>query len=338
MNGDGGPSPSNAAAAALGDRPHPVPPLAYLRYKENWFFLILDPEHQVFGAIHVNSEPGFDRLRFACHLRVQGELIAYGSQVSFPKNFAHAAQLGDGCFEVRFVEAREQIEISLHNDTVDLEATFRARAPQFDFRDYDDLNPDKATVAEVMTLGTGQQHVHQQQAMTSRGHLTVKSGPLAGHSTEIAGQGYRDHSRAVRCDTMVARHTWTGLLFPRHVLGAVTVTGLMRPETPGSGGYVYDEQGGLRPLREIDIAGQGEGPEGLPAQVELRLTDIHDVPFTIIADLTQRHAHVPLHSETPGASPFIYDIVESFVPVTLKETGETGIGLVEIGASTPVTE
>ena len=39
------------------DLPHPVPPIAYLRYKENWFFIIIDVANQVFGMAHFNHEP-----------------------------------------------------------------------------------------------------------------------------------------------------------------------------------------------------------------------------------------------------------------------------------------
>ena len=44
---------------------------------------------------------------------------------------------------------------------------------------------------------------------------------------------------------------------------------------------------------------------------------------------------MPHHTEKAGATPFVDDIVENFVPLLLKQTGETGIGLVEVGWSTP---
>jgi hypothetical protein len=69
--------------------------------------------------------------------------------------------------------------------------------------------------------------------------------------------------------------------------------------------------------------------------VELHLTDIHDNPLTIVADLTRRYAHVPLHTEAAGPMPFIYDIVENLAPLELKETGDTGVGIIEVGWSTP---
>ncbi|MET0657199.1 MAG: hypothetical protein ABW110_03450 [Steroidobacteraceae bacterium] len=318
------------------DMPHPVPPIAYLRYKENWFFLIMDQKNSVFGAIHVVSEPGFERIRFACHLNIKGEMLKYGSEVPFPEKFSFAKELGDGKFTVRFVKAHEQIDIELHNEDVDMKVSFLKRAPLFDFQEYDFANPGKVTVQEIVNFSTHQQYVHQQQGLFTRGSVAVKTGAMAGKTFTVDGLGYRDHSRSVRCDNMTLKHFWTGLLFPSHVFGAMSVTGVLRPESPGNTGYVYDEAGGLRSLRQVDIQGKGSGPNGLPASVEFRLTDIFDKPFTIVADLSQRFAYVPLHTEKPGAAPFVYDIVENFAALTLKETGETGIGLVEVGWSTPV--
>jgi hypothetical protein len=318
------------------DMPHPVPPIAYLRYKENWFFLIFDKDNGVFGAIHIVSEPGFDRVRFACHLNVKGEIHSYGNQIAFPENFGFAKELGDGKFNVRFVKAHEQIDFSLHNEDVDLDISFLKRAPLFHFTEYDHANPGKTTLAEISGLGSGMQYVHHQQGLYAKGKVKMKKGVAKGTTFKVNALGYRDHSRTVRCDNMTLKHFWTGLHFPNHVFGAMTITGILRPNEPASCGYVHDKKGGLRPLRNVNITGKGKGPGGIPAKVEFNLTDINDQPFTIVADLANRFAHVPLHTEKPGAAPFVYDIVENFAPLTLKETGETGIGLVEVGWSVPV--
>jgi hypothetical protein len=316
------------------DMPHPVPPVAYLRYKENWFFLVFDPANDIFGAAHVVSEPGHERIRFAFHLRVQGELFQHASEQAFPGNFGLARELGDGRMRVVFVKAHEQIDLHLHNDDVALDLSFLKRSPVFNFVEYDHANPGKVTLGEIVNLATNQSFIHQQQGLLLRGTVAMKRGKAAGRSFNVDGKGYRDHSRGVRCDNLTLRHFWTGLHFPNQVFGAYSVTGILRPTTPANAGYVCDEKGGLRPLRQVEITGVGEGPEGVPARVEFALTDIHDQPFTIVADLLQRHAHVPLHTEKPGALPYIYDIVENFAPLRLEQTGETGIGIVEVGWST----
>jgi hypothetical protein len=236
---------------------------------------------------------------------------------------------------VRFVKAHEQIDFSLHDDKLDVDISFLKRSPLFDFHECDHANPEKVRLAEVAGLGSNQQFVHQQQGLRTRGTVKVKQGELEGKTFAVDALGYRDHSRCVRCDNLTLKHFWTGLHFPNHVFGAMSVTGILRPADVANCGYVHDEKGGLRPLRQIEITGQGKMADNVPETVTFRLTDINDQPFTIVADLAKRHAFVPLHTEKPGAAPFIYDIVENFAPLTLKETGETGIGLVEVGWSTP---
>jgi hypothetical protein len=236
---------------------------------------------------------------------------------------------------VNFVKAHERIDLSLDSDAVNLAVTFTGRSPLFDFADYTYANPNVPSLAEITQFGANQQSIHLQQGMYANGSVSVKSGPLAGREFEISSYGYRDHSRMVRCDNMTKNHFWTGMHFPGHVFGVMSLTGLLRPNSPANCGYVWDEQLGLRSLRKIEMTGVGTGPEGVPAAVEVHLTDIHDNPFTIVADLTNRYAHVPLHTEAAGAAPFIYDIVENMAPLTLKETGDTGVGIVEVGWSTP---
>lgn len=317
------------------DMPHPVPPIAFLRYKENWFFLIFDQKNDIYGATHIVAEPGFDRISFACHLMVKGELFQYGNTIPFPADFAFSPTLGDGKFNFHFVKAHEKINFSLNDDNVNLKISYLKRAPLFNFEEYDHANPQAVKLREISGMGAPQQYVHQQQGLYTKGQIKMKNGSHKGKTFKIDGLGYRDHSRSVRCDNFTLKHFWTGLHFPNHVFGAMSVTGILRPTEPADCGYVWDKKGGLRSLRKVDISGSGKGPGGIPAKVTWKLTDIHDEPFTIVAELKNRRGHVPLQTEKPGAAPFIYDIVENFVQLTLKETGETGFGLVEVGWSTP---
>ena len=317
------------------DRPHPVPPSAYLRYKENWFFLIFDKDNDIFGAVHVSCEPIFDRISFVCHLSVQGELFKHDSQISFPDDFGFSESLGDGTLTLNFIRAHEQIDLAVHNDDIDLDISFLDRGPLFNFDDYDSANPDKPSLKEISAIATNQQTHHQQQGMLTRGTVFMKTGKTSGQTFTVDALGYRDHSRSIRSDNLVQKHIWTGLHFPKHIFGVMTVTSSLRPSLPTHSGYVYDEEKGLRPLRDIEFEGVGEGPDDQPAEMKFRLTDIYGESFTLSADINERYASVPLQSEKPGATPCVYDIVENFTPLTIKETGESGIGLVEIGKLIP---
>jgi hypothetical protein len=94
------------------DTPHPIPPTAYLRYKKNWFFILMDVDNGVFGMAHFNHEPGHDRARFSCNLMVGGELFKYANQTTFPPNFAFSSRIGDDKLQVTFVEPYTRIDRS----------------------------------------------------------------------------------------------------------------------------------------------------------------------------------------------------------------------------------
>jgi hypothetical protein len=314
------------------DTPHPIPPTAYLRYKENWFFILMDVDSGVFGMAHFNHEPGHDRARFSCNLMVRGELVKYANQTTFPPDFAFSSQIGDDKLKVTFVEPYAQIDLHLDSDDVHLTVSFHKYAPPFEFEAYEAANPDKPKTQEVISFATNQEFHHQTQAMTIEGTLTLKRGKVQGDSIALRGLGYRDHSRGTRADNLLLRHVWTYLHFPSRIFGAMSVTGSFRPGLTASSGYVYDESG-MRSLGSIDIINHGHGMDGMPESVELRLPDIFGKQHTVIAHIANRVAHVPLVSEAASASGHSYTVVENFCPIVLQETGETGFALVEIGFS-----
>lgn len=313
------------------DMPHPVPPAAYLRYKENWFFLIFDKDNDIFGVVHISSEPLFDRVRFACHLSVKGKLFKHGSEIAFPDNYAFSRELGDGQLALRFVKAHVQLDLSLHNEELDLDVSFLRRSPLFNFDDFDSANPEKVSLKEITALATNQQTLHQQQGMLVRGSLAIKSSGEENESFTIDALGYRDHSRSIRSDNLIQEHVWTGWHFESHVFGVMSVTSSIRPYQPVLCGYVFDDDSGLRPLREIEIETNGNGPDGQPEILKFRLSDVYGEPFTLSANLQKRYAAVPLQTEKPGPTPFVYSIVENFAPLNFSESGQSGIGLIEIG-------
>lgn len=309
------------------DVPHPIPPSAYLRYKENWFFILMDVQRRVFGMAHFNYEPGYNRARVSCNLLVRDELYQYANEIPFPDKFAYSPEIGDARLRVRFIEAHTRIEISLDSDSLKLELALHRYAPTFDYEAYDAANPDKPTVREIVNFATNQAYHHQQQAMTVRGTLQLKTG---GEAIGIDGMAYRDHSRAIRVDNMTLKHVWAFLYFPNRLFGAMSVSGVLRPQTAANGGYVYDKAG-LRSLSDIDIAWEGKDAGFLPAAVRFRMSDVYGTPYTVVADIKNRYGHVPLAVEKPGAGMPAYRIFENFCPLTLAETGEQGYALVEIG-------
>ena len=312
------------------DIPHPVPPIAFLRWKENWFFVIMDPKAGVHGVIHCNYEPGHDRARFSCYMSVQGQPYKYVNETAFPETFALQHVIGDEHLKIRFVKPHECIELTLDSDELALDLVFVKSRPTFDYAACRFANPTVPSFQEVMTLGTNLPYNHQQQALTVTG--TAKAKPKAAAqptALKISGYGYRDHSWCVRTDGIVASHTWSGLHFGHRAFGAKQLHTRARPEVWAREGYVSDADG-ERALSEVDVVYEGNCADGLPKMARFNLVDVYGKRFTVLCDVAGRHAQVPLVAEKAGKHG-AYSITENFCPAVLQETGEIGCALVEIG-------
>jgi hypothetical protein len=310
----------------LEDRPHPVPPMAFLKYKENWFFIILSKQTGVYGVVHINTEPGMDRARFSCHMSVDGQLLHYSNETTFPHDVAMGDSIGDSCLRARFIEAGKTFEVTVNADFA-LQVRLEARFPTYDFIDSRHSNPTRVSGMEVLTCGANLPYTHQQQALTCTGEIAFDHNGTR-KAVAISGDAYRDHSWGFRGDNLVARHTWSGLLFKDFVIGVKTIGLLARPNVQSLEGYVADARG-IRPLRDITVIPEGSGPDGMGAQVTYILTDHEGTTYTIDANIDERLGYVPLTSEKPGAA--AYGLVENFCDVIHRESGATGISLTELG-------
>lgn len=311
------------------DLPHPVPDYAQLRYKENYFFILLAPECEAFGVIHLNHEPGHDRVRYVGNFRIAGRDLAYSNQTAFPDGFAHSRTIGDGNLSLTFAEAHKRFEMSLRSDGIELELAFEGRFPTFDFAACRTAGNPAPSFQEIMTLGLNLPYNHQQQALSSIGTARFDDGTT--HA--IKGYGYRDHSWVMRADVATREHDWCGFNFPSRAFGIKTLETMSRPGVRTAEGYVADAQG-LRALRSIATTRNGAMEDGLCRSLVHDVEDVFGQRYRIVSDVAGRHAHVPLASEAP-AGKHGYHIVENFCPSTCE--GESGIGLVEIGRNSAIS-
>lgn len=307
------------------DLPHPIPPFAHLRYKENYFFILLAPESRAFGVIHLNHEPGHDRARYTANLELAGRSFRYANTTAFPQDFALARRIGDGALALHFAQPHRRFELSLATDGLDLDLAFTARQPTFDYAACRTAGNPAPTFQDVMTFGLNLPYNHQQQALDARGQARLADGTVL----DIAGSGYRDHSWVMRSDALSQEHTWCGLNFPGRSFGIKTIATAWRPGIVAMEGYVVDADG-PRALSTIAVRSEGRMADGLAERLVQDVRDVFGNRYTITADIAGRFAHVPLVSEAPGGRP-AYHIVENFCPLHLEQTGEDGVGLVEIG-------
>jgi hypothetical protein len=259
---------------------------------------------------------------------VDGRLFQHAGESKFPKDWRERRDLADSSLRIEFTEPNERFDLTLRTPTLHADLRFRKARPTFDFAACRVNIPENTSFRELMTLGTGMPHDHHQQALTVQGTVIVRD---EGSSKSIAldGLGYRDHSWCMRGDNLIARHTFCGLLFPSRAIGVKTAQMLSSPETWAREGYVADEHGSL-PLRGIDVQVEGLGPDELGETVRFDLADSRNNPYTIEAHVSERLSYVPFISQKPGIGGG-YRIVDSLCPIVLMETGERGLGHVELG-------
>jgi hypothetical protein len=187
------------------DLPHPVPPIAYLRWKENYFFVVICPEQNVFGICHSNNEPGFNRSRLTLNLSIRGRSYCYASEREFPREFAMSKELSDGTLTVTIHRSDSHFGVALSANDMSVDLQFKSRLPSFDFGACKYGAPEMYSFKEASTYGTNLPFEHIQQAMTVEGTIT----PGGSAAIRLRGYGYRDHSWGMRCDNRIAWHTWS---------------------------------------------------------------------------------------------------------------------------------
>ncbi|UZW57509.1 hypothetical protein NUH86_18175 [Sphingobium sp. JS3065] len=311
-------------ALPIDDLPHPVPDIAKLRWKENWLFVVMAPEQGCYALCHVNTEAAFDRARFTFNMVLDGKRYKYSNERPFEGISAFDRSLTDGVVRIDFVEPGHRFRLTVKTEEIDTEFEFSATHPTFDFAACRASAPHQVTFREQMTLGTNLPHDHHQQALTVEGRLRVADGAS---ERRIQGLGYRDHSYCMRADSLIAKHSWCGLLFDDMVIGVKTSQMLSRQGVEAREGYVDDARG-ARVLTEIAVDVMRAADAF--STVRFTLESVAGDSYLIEADLGKSIAVMPFTSEKRESGP-VYEIMEHLCPITDLRTGRTGLGHIELG-------
>lgn len=307
------------------DYPHPVPTRAWLRWRENWLFFLLDPEHDVFVTAHMSLQPTFGIARYAFNLIIDGQRISFAEEVPHPENISQSRVVKLGRMQVEFLEPQRKIRISFDGEAHDVDLTLEAALPLFDYAACIDSNPDDYPLAESTSLGFGVFR-HQNQTMRGTATLTFKDGNPA---RSLSGIGYRDHSWGMRDDTMTNEHLWAWAVFPSSTVHVTRVVTRIRPELWVSEGYVGTSAGNLV-LGKCEADYQDASEDGLPATVEMRGKTPDGNVISVRCDLANALARNRFLSQRPGENGYL--MKHTFCRAVRLDTGESGIAMVEIGA------
>jgi hypothetical protein len=315
------------------DYPHRIPAKAHLRWRENWFFLMLDPKNDVYCIGHMSVQPTFGVARFTFNISVKGEKHLFSDEVASPDNFEelHAVTVGPLTFD--FTKPHVDYGVRFQNEMLELDCKLRARMHRFDYGACAIANPDAYSMAEMVSAG-GHDFWHQNQLLTFEGTLKLKTGVKgAGTTISLSGPAYRDHSWGMRNDLGTLSHTWGFMIFKDRVFHAQAVNNRRRPESWMREGYTGTAEGNLALLKDSKIDYIGEGSDDMPETVHIQMTDSLGARYTVKNDVGNAYARLSLLSQKPSAVQYL--MFENVCDCIWEETGEKGIAVIEIGKSRP---
>jgi hypothetical protein len=316
-------------ASPQDDFPHPVPPQAFMTWKENWVFPAVDRDHRSSVLFHVSLRPVQGEGIFTAKFHVDGTDHRHVSRSPIPRNLDTLHPIADEHVRFTIVKPGQEFRLQHSGDTIDADLTYRARWPVWDFKDGPRVQG--STLGEIGNTVFPFHHV--EQALTVSGTLTITAGHDAGRVIEFSGYGNRDHSWGFRDDFQFRHHHWLCANFAdRFVQGSV----MLETSYPGEkvGGWVSSDTGNVG-VQAIDTSEAywlvPDEPLGDPRRdMTYRLTTTDGRTHLVTAHLQDDYGRLFLNARSADRSELYMD-VQIFCDFTDEQTGDHGVGVLELG-------
>ena len=310
------------------DYPHRIPAKAYLTWRENWFFLLLDPTNDVFCIGHMSVQPVQNQARYTFNISIKGKKRLFAGDVNSPENFEKLRSVPVGPLSFDFVKPHKEFGVRFSNDEIEFNTRLKSRMHRFDYGACATINPEAYSLAEMVSMG-GHDFWHQNQLLTFEGELKIKSGDGAGSKFKLSGPAYRDHSWGLRNDLGTLSHTWGFMIFKDRVFHAQAVNNGRRPESWMREGYTGTAEGNLALMSNIKIDYIGDGPDDQPETVKIHMEDSLGGRYVVINDVKNAYARLSLLTQKPTNVQYL--MFENVCNCVWEETGEKGIAVIEVG-------
>ncbi len=313
------------------DYPHPVPPQAFMTWKENWVFPALDTERRVASLFHFSLRPGEGEGIFTAKFCLDGWEHRYVGRSPVPRDLTAFVPVRNDKLVFEVVEPGQRFRIAYRSDEIDADVEYEARFPTWDFDD-NRLAPGDSPLGE---RGRGVFHFHHyEQALRHEGTITVKTGPHAGAARALSGYANRDHSWGWRQDLTFNHHHWLCASFPDRYVQATVMNEQCYAGGDKPGGWISTAAGNVA-VDAVDTSdaywlADGEPLPPLDRDVRYRLTTADGETHTVVAHLAGDFGRLYLNARSPDRSQ-VYQDVQVFCELTLEEAGLRGAGVLELG-------
>jgi hypothetical protein len=312
------------------DFPHPVPPQAFMTWKENWVFPAIDAERRVASLFHFSLRPRDGEGIFTAKFAVDGWEHRYVGRSPIPAQVADFHPIANEQLRFEIVEPEQRFRVVYASDEIDADMSYTARFPRYEF--------DGPKAPGESLLGEIGRSVfpfnHHEQSLRHEGTLTLRAGPRAGETLRVAGYACRDHSWGWRDDLSFRHHHWLCASFDDRFVQGSAMEEVYYPHGPKSGGWISTAAGN-DPVVAVDLSDVYwlEPNEPLPPldrDVRYRVTTVGGVSATVVAHLSRAYGRLYLSARSPDRTQ-VYQDVQMFCDVTLEETGQRGAGVLEVG-------
>ena len=314
------------------DYPHPVPPQAFMTWKENWVFPAVDTRHRVASLFHFSLRPGLGEGIFTAKFAVDGWEHRYVGRSPVPRDLTTFRPVRNDKIIFTVNEPAKEFHLVYSSDELDADITYTARFPAWDF----DAAPKAPGDSDLGAVGRSVfPFHHMEQALVHEGVLTVKAGPKQGSRIELSGFANRDHSWGWREDLTFHHHHWVCASFDDRFLQGATMQEDHYPHGPKVGGWFSTAAGndavvGMDSTDAYWLADDEPLPV-LDRDVRYRLTTLGGQHATLIAHIaSSEYGRLYLDARSKDRAK-VYQDVQMFCDFTVEETGQRGSGVLEVG-------
>ncbi len=313
------------------DRPHPVPPQAFMVWKENWVFPALDRRNRIATLFHISLRPGQGEGIFTAKFTIDGEEHRYVGRSPVPRDLTQFQPVANERLRFDIVIPGQRFRIRFDGDDIAADITYDARFPAWDFAD-GPLAPGESVLGDIG------RHVfpynHYEQSLTHTGTIRFLTGPRAGETVDLSGFACRDHSWGWREDLRFDFHHWLCAAFEDRFIEGSVMQEDFYPHGPKVGGWISTPAGN-EAMAAIDTRDaywmDPTGPFGpLDRDVRYRLTTVGGRTANIIAHIPKSYGRLYLDARSRDRATVYHD-VQIFCDFTDADTGERGEGVLEIG-------
>lgn len=307
------------------DHPHPVPPQAFMTWKENWVFPAIDPVARTAALFHFSLRPAQGEGIFTAKFTVDGEQFRHVGRSPIPADVTRLRPVADEHVSLEVLRPFEAYRLRYAGEDLAADLTYTGRFAPFDFAD-GPKPPGESTLGPI-GLSVFPFH-HYEQALRVRGTIDVR-----GRTIAFDGYGNRDHSWGWRDDFGFRGHHWVCASFDDRFVQGSVMTETSYPHAK-HGGFLSDAAGNVA-VAQVDTGeaywtAPGQPLGDLDRDVSYRVTGVDGRSVTVTAHLTAPYGRLFLNARSPDRSQVYLD-VQVFCDYTLAETGQRGVGVLEVG-------